>query len=92
MPYVCWMDASFIFPVFRKLQQREVYYCIKSASQFVELSQLGKYYTEVEINAVHYPEKVRIHEMIEGNAPYEIITEAAYQKVKTKWRKTLEVR
>jgi hypothetical protein len=79
------MDASIIFPVFRKLHAREVYYCITSASQFIELSQLGKYYTEVEINAVQYPEKVRIHEMIEGNAPFEVITETAYQKVKTEW-------
>ena len=92
MPYVCWMDASIIFPVFRKLQQREVYYCITSASQFLELSQLGKYYCEIEINAVQYSEKVRIHEMIEGHAPYEIISKAAYDNIKTAWSKYLELK
>lgn len=84
------MHEPIIFPVYRKLQKREVYYCITSALQFVELSRLGKSYSEVEINAVQYPEKVRIHEMIEGQVPYETITETEFEQVKSDWSKTLK--
>lgn len=84
------MHEPIIFPVYRKLQKREVYYCITSALQFVELSRLGQSYSEVEINAFQYPEKVRIHEMIEGQVPYETITETEFEQVKSDWSKTLK--
>jgi hypothetical protein len=84
------MHTAIIFPIYRKLQKREVYYCITSALQFVELSRLGQSYSEVEINAVQYPEKVRIHEMIEGQPPFETITETEFEQVKSYWSKTLK--
>jgi hypothetical protein len=84
------MDAAIIFPVFRKLRQRDVYYCINSTSQFSELSKMGVYYSILEITAVQYPEKVRIHEMILGELPYEIITEAEFERVKSDWSNNLK--
>jgi hypothetical protein len=52
------------FPQYRCYPHKRTWYAVQSATHFLELSVTGKYYTLHEVQALQYPEKLRIADML----------------------------
>ena len=52
------------FPQYRRMKGGRNLYCITAPDHFVELQGVGSGWLRQEVNAVAYPEKVRIAEML----------------------------
>lgn len=60
------------FPQYRKLENEKSFYKIESDIKFIELQKMGTSVFRFEIVAEKYPEILRIKEMVECEAPYQI--------------------
>ncbi len=56
-----------MYPVYRKLSDKNVYYKIISEAEFEEVMLMGKYYFINTLKATQYPEKLRIMDMVNLN-------------------------
>lgn len=61
------------FPQYRMISGRKVYYKITSDLHFVELSWIGEKKLVFEVNALQYPEKLKIMDMLSCLPPYEVL-------------------
>jgi hypothetical protein len=52
------------FPIYRKLSNEKSYYKIVSAESFIELQRIGSKTKKHTLNAMQYPEKLLIQDMI----------------------------
>lgn len=68
------------FPQYRMLSGRKVYYKIVSHTECIELSWIGEKAMRYTINAVQYPEKLRIMDMIACETPY-IVLPQEYERL-----------
>ena len=72
------------FPQYRKYVGVETYFKITSDSHFVELKRVGKTFVRTEVDALQYPEKLRIQDMLEcRDGAWEIVSEADFQSIET---------
>lgn len=64
------MDSELHFPIFRKLENGKSLYRINSLNSFDEVQFVGSKIRFYHIEAVQYPEKLRILDMIDLASPY----------------------
>lgn len=57
------------FPVFRKYADGRTYFKIESTSSFVELRQMGRFYSFLSYNARNYGDHLMINDMIHLSLP-----------------------
>ena len=67
-----------IFPQYRKLSNHKSFYKILSKEVFEEIQLVGTVSMKTKTTATKYPEILRIKDMLDGVAPFEISTEAEY--------------
>ena len=67
-----------IFPQYRKLSNHKSFYKIVSKEFFEEIQLVGAVRVKTQTTATKYPEILRINDMLDGVAPFEISTEAEY--------------
>jgi len=67
-----------MFPQYRKLSNHKSFYKIVSKEVFEEIQLVGTVRFKTQITATKYPEILRIKDMLDGVAPFEISTEAEY--------------
>lgn len=72
------------FPQYRKLQNHPRYYRIDDNRHFSEMYFIGSKLVEHHITATQYPEMLRIKDMLEDEALYEVITAADYEDFRKK--------
>lgn len=73
------------FPVYRKLQNLDVYYKIISYSQFEEIKKMGEKYLFHSVHAIQFPEKLLIQDMISLHENrYEELSENVFSELKNK--------
>ena len=69
-------SESFEYPQYRKYVGIETYYKIESPEVFVELIKLGANIQEHRVEAIQYPEKLRIQDMLSClDGRWEVISE-----------------
>lgn len=66
------------FPQYRKLSNHKSFYKIVSKEVFEETQLVGTVCLKTQITATKYPEILRIKEMLDGVAPFEMSTEGEY--------------
>lgn len=72
--------GSYKFPQYRKYIGIDRWFKITSEQEFEELQRVGQRYVLHTIEAVQYPEKLRIEDMLNCvNNHWEIISEQAYE-------------
>tara|TARA_B100000963_G_C22425659_1_gene579765 strand:- start:212 stop:430 length:219 start_codon:yes stop_codon:yes gene_type:complete len=67
-----------IFPQYRKLSNHKSFYKIVSKEVFEEIQLVGTVSMKTKTTATKYPEILRIKDMLDGAAPFEMSTEAEY--------------
>lgn len=75
-------EVHLIFPQYRKLSNDKSFYKILSEKEFEEIQIVGSSAITTNTNATKYPEILRIKDMLDGFAPFEISTEAEYNSQK----------
>ena len=58
------------FPQYRKLNNDKSFYRIEDESHFTEIQLIGNKAFELKINAVQFPEKLKIKDMLNCEDPY----------------------
>ncbi len=58
------------FPQYRKLKNDKSFYRIEDKSHFTEIQLIGNKAFELKINAVKFPEKLKIKDMLNCEDPY----------------------
>ena len=78
-------SKDFSFPQYRKFKSRDIWYKIESLDRFIEINRVGERYVQHEVNAIQFPEKLRIQDMLkmEGDVWMEI-TEEDFNTVEQK--------
>ena len=71
-------DVRLMYPQYRKLSNNKSFYKILSEHSFEEIQLVGSSAITTNTNATTYPEILRIKDMLDGFAPFEISTEAEY--------------
>lgn len=71
------------FPQYRILEGSTHLYEIHSRTKVSEWSSVGKFYTLHEWEAVQYPEKVRIQDMLQEEGAFKRISQAEFIERKT---------
>lgn len=71
-------DVRLMFPQYRKLSNNKSFYKIVSKDAFEEIQIVGSSAITTNTKATKYPEILRIKDMLDGVAPFEISTEAEY--------------
>jgi len=74
------VEKHVIFPQYRQLTGRKVYYKIESDNEFVELSWIGEKSTQTKILSSQYPTLLRIQEMLNCVPPFDILP-TEYEKL-----------
>ena len=70
---------SFEFPQFRKYAGIDTFYKIESEKRFIELTKVGSKIKEHIVDAVQYPEMLRIKDMLIClEERWQVITESDY--------------
>jgi hypothetical protein len=69
------------FPIYRKLSNQKAFYKINSNVNFEELKLMGSKVFHHTIEAVQYPEKLRIMDMIESIEAYLESTEKEWETI-----------
>ena len=72
-------NDSYSFPLYRKMEGRNVWYRITSLNSFEEIQQMGERYLFYTITAHVYPEKLRILDMIRCETPFIDISSSEYE-------------
>ena len=67
-----------MYPQYRKLSNDKSFYKILSEKEFEEIQIVGSSAITTNTKATKYPEILRIKDMLDGVAPFEISTEAEY--------------
>lgn len=75
------IDKSTHFPQYRKLSNGKTFYKILNARSFEEIQMMGIKKMLYTIEAKKYPEMLRIKEMLELVAPYELATEEEWMNL-----------
>ena len=71
-------NSEIIFPQYRAMSGRRIWYKIHSFSTFDELQQMGERVVKYSIEAEQYPEKLRILDMLSCQAPFVLLEESVY--------------
>ena len=71
-------DVRLMYPQYRKLSNNKSFYKILSEHSFEEIQLVGSSVITTNTNATKYPETLRIKDMLDGVAPFEISTESEY--------------
>lgn len=79
-----------IFPLYRKLSSADVYYKINNPENFTETKKMGNSFFESDFTAQIYPDKLRIHEMINCTEPFQEISDSEYHQIIGEWEKNLK--
>jgi hypothetical protein len=67
-------SAALVFPAYRRMKATGHLYRIESARRFIELQPVGNRWLKHVVDAVAYPEQVRVHEMMAcANGIYEAL-------------------
>ncbi len=74
------MNKNTDFPQYRRLKGWDVYFKIQSLNRFVEVKKMGSKWLLVTIDAIQYPEKMRIVDMIDLIEGYELLTEEEWNE------------
>ena len=61
------------FPQYRTISGRKVFYKIVSDTQFIEMSWIGEKQMTFTVNAIQYPEKLRIMDMLNCEDPFVVL-------------------
>ena len=69
------------FPQYRKLINNKSYYRIEDESHFIEIQLIGNKAFELKINAVQFPEKLKITDMLNCEDPYIKIEQYEFDKI-----------
>ena len=69
------------FPQYRKLINEKSYYRIEDENHFTEIQLIGKKAFELKIQAIQYPEKLKIKEMLNCEEPYKKIEQSEFDRV-----------
>ena len=72
------------FPTYRQLRGGASYYCILAVDHFQELQRIGSRWILHDVQATAYPERLRVHEMLAGTAPFEGLEEAEWERAYTR--------
>lgn len=64
------MNKNTDFPQYRRLGSLDVYYKIFSAVKFVEIKRFGSKWMTSTVQAVQYPERLKIMDMLALEEPY----------------------
>ena len=68
-----------LYPQYRKLSNHKSFYKIVSKEVFEEIQLVGTVRVKTQTTAKKYPEIVRIKDMLDGVAPFEMSTQAEYK-------------
>ena len=71
------------FPQYRKLSNNMSYYCIAGETHFTEIQIIGQKVFEIKIQAIQYPEKLKIKDMLNCQIPYFKIEKEEFERVKS---------
>ena len=78
------MSEETKFPQYRKYAGIDTWYKIISEDLFVELKKVGKHIVMDEIEALQYPEKLRIQDMLEcRDKAWEKVSEEEFVRFRT---------
>lgn len=66
------------FPQYRKLSNDKSFFCIEDECHFTEIQLIGQKVFEIKINAIQYPEKLKIMDMLNCEDPYLKIEESEF--------------
>lgn len=69
------------FPQYRKLNNDKSFYRIEDENHFTEIQLIGKMAFQLEIQAIQYPEKLKIKEMLNCEEPYKKIEQSEFDRV-----------
>lgn len=69
------------FPKYRKLINNKSYYRIEDESHFIEIQLIGNKEFELKINAVQFPEKLKIKDMLNCEDPYIKIEQNEFDQI-----------
>jgi hypothetical protein len=69
------------FPQYRKIINEKSYYRIEDENHFTEIQLIGKKTFELKIQAIQYPEKLKIKEMLNCEEPYKKIEQSEFDRV-----------
>jgi len=69
------------FPQYRKLKNDKSFYRIEDESHFTEIQLIGNKAFELNINAVQFPEKLKIKDMLYCEDPYIKIEQYEFDQI-----------
>ena len=69
------------FPQYRKLKNDTSFYRIEDESHFTEIQLIGNKAFELNINAVQFPEKLKIKDMLYCEDPYIKIEQYEFDQI-----------
>jgi hypothetical protein len=69
------------FPQYRKLINNKSYYRIEDENHFTEIQLIGKKAFQLKVQAIQYPEKLKIKEMLNCKEPYKKIEQSEFYRV-----------
>lgn len=69
------------FPQYRKIINNKSYYRIEDENHFTEIQLIGNKAFELKIQAIQYPEKLKIKEMLNCEEPYKKIEQSEFDRV-----------
>ena len=69
------------FPQYRKLKNDKSFYRIEDESHFIEIQLIGNKAFELKINAVQFPEKLKIKDMLNCQDPYIKIEQYEFEQI-----------
>lgn len=76
-------DTPFSFPQYRKYVGINTFFKIDSATKFIELSKIGGKLVLHEVEAIQYPEKLLIQDMLKCHENrWEVVSELDYKLFK----------
>lgn len=70
------------FPAFRRLHGGLHLYHIHAVDRFEELQRIGGRWVLHRVDARTYPERLRVQDMLSCSAPFEVISEAEWAKIR----------
>jgi hypothetical protein len=73
------LNQEYTFPIYRKIEGRNVWYKITSLNSFEEVQQMGERFLFYAVTANVYPEKLRILDMIQCLDPFVVISQSDYE-------------
>jgi hypothetical protein len=71
----------FDFPQYRKMNNDKSVYCIEDENNFTEIQLIGQRTFKLKINALQYPEKLKIRDMLNCEFPYLKIGQTEFEAI-----------